>query len=48
MKKKNCWEIMKCGMEQGGKNVAKLGVCPASVSNEYNGINNGKYTGKFY
>jgi len=23
---KSCWEIMKCGMEQDGKNAAKLGV----------------------
>jgi diguanylate cyclase (GGDEF)-like protein len=26
---KNCWEIKKCGREQGGAKVDELGVCPA-------------------
>nr|MBF0223164.1 MCP four helix bundle domain-containing protein [Desulfobulbaceae bacterium] len=25
----NCWEFKQCGREQGGKNAAVLGVCPA-------------------
>ena len=25
----NCWEFMKCGLEEGGSREAKLGVCPA-------------------
>ena len=25
----NCWEFMKCGREEGGKNVDQLGTCPA-------------------
>jgi hypothetical protein len=25
----NCWEFMKCGREEGGKNVDHLGTCPA-------------------
>lgn len=26
---KNCWEIRKCGREQGGARATELGVCPA-------------------
>jgi diguanylate cyclase (GGDEF)-like protein len=26
---KNCWEIKKCGREQGGARVDELGICPA-------------------
>ena len=29
----NCWEFMKCGREQGGKNVEQFGVCPAFPDN---------------
>ena len=25
----NCWEIMKCGREEGGKNQVSMGTCPA-------------------
>lgn len=46
MKRKNCWEVMKCGREPNGKNE-KLGVCPASVPGEYDGMNNGKHGGRF-
>ncbi|MBI5543254.1 MAG: hypothetical protein HY901_05160 [Deltaproteobacteria bacterium] len=24
-----CWEVKKCGREQGGAKAAELGVCPA-------------------
>ena len=46
MKKKNCWEVMKCGREQDGKNE-KLGNCPAAQSNEFNGVNDGELGGRF-
>ncbi len=26
----NCWEIMKCGRQKGGKKVNELGECIAS------------------
>ncbi len=26
---KNCWEIKKCGREEGGEKVVELGQCPA-------------------
>jgi hypothetical protein len=46
MKPKNCWEVMKCGREQGGKNENQ-GICPAAKSNEFNKINNGEFGGRF-
>lgn len=46
MKRKNCWEIMKCGREPNGKNQ-ELGVCLAAMPGEYDGMNNGKYGGRF-
>jgi len=45
--KKNCWEFKKCGRETGGSNADEYGICPASLSNEYNDINNGIYSGRF-
>ena len=47
MVKQNCWEVMKCGRQMKGKNVKELGVCPAAVSNKYDGINDGMYGGRF-
>lgn len=46
MKRKNCWEVMKCGRETNGKNE-KLGVCPAVESSEFDGMNNGERGGRF-
>ena len=42
----NCWEVMMCGREQGGKNIAELGVCPAATDPSFDGINSGKYGGR--
>ncbi len=46
MKKLNCWEFKKCGRQPGGHNVAKIGLCPASVEDrldgEHGGINAGR------
>ena len=47
MKRDNCWEILKCGREPGGKNADELSVCPAAASGKYNGINRGKFRGRF-
>jgi eukaryotic-like serine/threonine-protein kinase len=46
MKPTNCWEIMKCGREPGGKNVAEFGVCPAAKDSSFDGINTGKNGGR--
>ena len=45
--KLNCWEFFKCGRQPGGKNVAEFGQCSASVSKEYEGVNDGKCAGRF-
>ena len=45
MKRENCWEVMACGREPGGGNEG-LGVCPAAVSGEHDGVNGGKFRGR--
>ena len=47
MKRKNCWEEMKCGRESGGKNADELGVCPAAIDKEFEGVNKGEKAGRF-
>lgn len=42
----NCWEVMRCGREQGGKNSTELGVCPAAADRSFDGINSGKCGGR--
>jgi CRP-like cAMP-binding protein len=42
----NCWEVMMCGREQGGKNIAQYGVCPAAADPSFDGINSGKCGGR--
>jgi len=44
--KLNCWEIKKCNREPGGSKTSELGVCPAAVANNVNGINGGKNGGR--
>ena len=44
--KKNCWEVLKCGRELGGKNVKTLGVCPAAIDERLEGIHGGKNAGR--
>jgi hypothetical protein len=46
MPKMNCWEFMECQREPGGIKAGELGVCPASISSEYAGINRGKNAGR--
>ena len=45
--KKNCWEYMKCGRQPGGDKVSELGVCPAAISDDHEGINEGRKAGRF-
>ncbi len=28
---KDCWEMKKCGREQGGGKTSELGICPAAI-----------------
>ena len=44
--KQNCWEFKKCGREPGGKKAAELGVCPATVHQDLDGIHGGKNAGR--
>ncbi len=46
MVKKNCWEVKKCGREDGGVNAVSLGVCPATTDYTSDGINSGKNGGR--
>jgi hypothetical protein len=45
--KKNCWEFMKCGREPGGIHVAELGICRATMTLKFDGVNGGEYAGRF-
>ena len=45
--KENCWEYMKCGKEPGGENVSESGVCPAALDTSNDGVNSGKWAGRF-
>ena len=47
MGKLNCWEVMKCGREPGGEKAESLGICPAALPSEYDGINKGYHGGRF-
>jgi hypothetical protein len=44
--KKNCWEMKKCGREQGGSKAAEFGVCPAASDTSSDGDNGGKNGGR--
>ena len=47
MERKNCWEVKKCGRQPGGENIKELGICAATLPNEYDDINKGKNGGRF-
>ncbi len=46
MAKMNCWEYKKCGREPGGAKVHELGVCPAPLAEDFDGLNGGKNAGR--
>lgn len=46
MQKKNCWEVMQCGREPGGKKAQELGVCSVATDERLNGIHSGKKAGR--
>ncbi len=46
MTKKNCWEVMLCGREPGGKNVKERGVCPAATEEQLEGVHGGSKAGR--
>lgn len=47
MQRVNCWEAMDCGREPQGARAAELGVCPAAVSGQSDGTNQGLFRGRF-
>ena len=44
--KRNCWEFMECGREDGGVNARRLGVCPASTEYRLDGVHGGMNAGR--
>ena len=46
MSKANCWEVKKCGREQGGPKTVEFGECPAAIDTSSNGVNDGKNAGR--
>jgi hypothetical protein len=44
--KKNCWEVMQCGRQPGGKYEHDFGTCPATKTSSCSGVNNGKNAGR--
>jgi PPM family protein phosphatase len=44
--RQNCWEYMKCGRQPGGKNIQKIGICPAAADTTFNGFNQGINAGR--
>jgi hypothetical protein len=47
MNKKNCWEVKNCGRQPGGHKIHELGICPATIAKEYDGMNHGKNAGRY-
>lgn len=45
-RKKNCWEFLMCGREQGGIHEQEFGVCPVTfakrLDGEHGGVNGGR------
>jgi hypothetical protein len=44
--RKNCWEFMACGKEEGGKRAGRLGICPASTATGLHAIHGGMNAGR--
>jgi len=42
----NCWEVLKCGREQGGEKASRLGPCPAAIDVSAEGVNTGRNGGR--
>lgn len=44
--KLNCWEVMKCGREPGGRKEAELGACPVITCAKLDSVHGGKNAGR--
>ncbi len=47
MDRHNCWEVMKCGRQPAGDSAETLGICPATLTGEFDGVNKGNHGGRF-
>jgi hypothetical protein len=45
-RRENCWEVMQCGREPGGRLARELGICPAAKKSPYDGENGGRFSGR--
>jgi eukaryotic-like serine/threonine-protein kinase len=45
-RRRNCWEVKRCGREPGGGLADQDGVCPAADDRSFDGINSGKCGGR--
>ncbi len=43
----NCWEYFACGREPSGSRSEELGVCPAAVHRQSDGVNGGRMAGRY-
>lgn len=46
VEKMNCWEVMQCGREPGGSKSSELGICPACLDEDADGLNGGRNGGR--
>jgi methyl-accepting chemotaxis protein len=46
-RKENCWEFKNCQRQPGGSKVDELGVCPASMDESCDGVNDGVNAGRY-
>lgn len=44
--RKNCWEFMGCGKEEGGRRAKRHGACPASTETRLHAIHGGTNAGR--
>jgi hypothetical protein len=45
MKRKNCWEVKKCGREPGGSHQ-EIGICPTALEKKLHGVHGGTSAGR--
>lgn len=46
MKKRNCWEVKKCGRTKGGEHETDLGICPVATEKRLDGVHGGENAGR--
>ncbi len=46
MKRKNCWEMKRCGRVPGEKHAEKVWICPAAIYRRLDGVHGGHNAGR--